>query len=120
MPLLQCPDCGNQVSDRAASCPKCGCPTKNSGPLPIADPAPYVVPPGFAVCEKCFMVGHPQNMLAGSDGVEVGLWLLFLAPGIIYSIWRRANRYDGCTKCRGKMLAGDTPRARLLAQEFFR
>ena len=26
MALLQCPDCGNSVSDQAASCPACGCP----------------------------------------------------------------------------------------------
>lgn len=27
MPLLTCQDCGHQVSDRAATCPKCGAPT---------------------------------------------------------------------------------------------
>jgi len=26
MPLVTCPDCGKQVSDRAGSCPNCGCP----------------------------------------------------------------------------------------------
>ena len=26
MPLMICPDCGNEVSSRAESCPKCGCP----------------------------------------------------------------------------------------------
>src|ERR1039457_3938126 len=26
MPLVTCPDCGNQVSDRAPACPKCGGP----------------------------------------------------------------------------------------------
>lgn len=28
MGLVTCPDCGNQVSDRSDSCPKCGCPVK--------------------------------------------------------------------------------------------
>lgn len=26
MALIQCPECGRQVSSRAASCPNCGCP----------------------------------------------------------------------------------------------
>lgn len=26
MPLIECPDCGHEVSDRAPACPKCGCP----------------------------------------------------------------------------------------------
>ena len=28
MALITCPDCGNQVSSRAASCPKCGAPVR--------------------------------------------------------------------------------------------
>lgn len=28
MGLVQCPDCGNMVSDRAAACPSCGCPAE--------------------------------------------------------------------------------------------
>ena len=27
MPLIQCPDCGKQISSRASSCPNCGCPS---------------------------------------------------------------------------------------------
>jgi hypothetical protein len=26
MPLVTCPECGSQVSSRAAACPRCGCP----------------------------------------------------------------------------------------------
>ena len=35
MALIKCPECGNEVSDRAASCPRCGCPissTSSSSP----------------------------------------------------------------------------------------
>lgn len=35
MALVPCPECSAQVSDRAAKCPRCGCPTKTSA----ADPA---------------------------------------------------------------------------------
>lgn len=26
MALIKCPECGNEISDRAVSCPNCGCP----------------------------------------------------------------------------------------------
>lgn len=29
MALIKCPECGNEVSDKAASCPKCGYPIQN-------------------------------------------------------------------------------------------
>ena len=28
MALIKCPECGNEISDKAYSCPKCGCPIK--------------------------------------------------------------------------------------------
>ena len=34
--------------------------------------------------------------------MECFLWLLFLVPGVIYSIWRIASRYAGCPVCLGK------------------
>lgn len=29
MALIKCPECGRQISDKAASCPNCGCPIAN-------------------------------------------------------------------------------------------
>lgn len=29
MALINCPECGKEISDKAASCPNCGCPVKN-------------------------------------------------------------------------------------------
>lgn len=42
MPLIQCPECGRMVSDRAAECPHCGCPidvriATSSDPVVIKD-----------------------------------------------------------------------------------
>ena len=35
MALIKCPECGNDVSDQAASCPRCGYPVqRSSGPMP--------------------------------------------------------------------------------------
>jgi TM2 domain-containing membrane protein YozV len=39
MPLIQCPDCGREVSTEALACPGCGRPLK-----PPAGPTPPVVP----------------------------------------------------------------------------
>lgn len=36
MPLIQCPDCQNEVSDRAPACPKCGAPI---APSAVASPS---------------------------------------------------------------------------------
>lgn len=29
MSLIKCPECGNEISDKAAACPHCGCPINN-------------------------------------------------------------------------------------------
>ena len=31
MALIKCPECGNMISDKAAHCPRCGCPVGNAG-----------------------------------------------------------------------------------------
>jgi hypothetical protein len=38
MPLIQCPDCGTSISDRAVACVKCGAPVEN----PASTPRPRV------------------------------------------------------------------------------
>ncbi len=30
MPMIKCPECGKEISDKAAACPNCGCPIKKS------------------------------------------------------------------------------------------
>ncbi len=34
MALIKCPECGNQVSDKAAACPSCGCPVSDASSQP--------------------------------------------------------------------------------------
>lgn len=33
MALIQCPECGKEISDKASTCPNCGCPIKVEGPV---------------------------------------------------------------------------------------
>lgn len=45
MALLQCPECGNTISDRATSCPKCGLPLQQQAPQ--IPQYPYAPAPGY-------------------------------------------------------------------------
>jgi predicted RNA-binding Zn-ribbon protein involved in translation (DUF1610 family) len=43
--LIQCPDCGNAVSARAETCPKCGCPIAGGGSTQAHEPQQLYPPP---------------------------------------------------------------------------
>lgn len=51
------------------------------------------------VCPSCLYRGKPKTVTKGNFGVEVMLWLFFLLPGLIYSVWRVSNKYKACPKC---------------------
>lgn len=38
MPLIECPDCGKQISDAAPACPSCGRPMVTDRPAPTRRP----------------------------------------------------------------------------------
>ncbi len=50
-------------------------------------------------CPNCGTVAVPKRYTKGGFITEVILWLLFIVPGIIYSVWRLASRYHGCPQC---------------------
>ena len=56
------------------------------------------------VCKDCGTVAEPKTKARGSMAVEVILWLCFLVPGLIYSVWRLANKYESCPACGGEKL----------------
>lgn len=56
------------------------------------------------VCKDCGTVAAPKRKARGALAVEVILWLCFLLPGLIYSIWRLANKYDACPACSSEKL----------------
>src|SRR5262245_46234065 len=51
------------------------------------------------ICTECGTIGSPVRVTRGYFWLEVLLWLVFLLPGILYSIWRLATRYDACATC---------------------
>lgn len=44
MALIQCPECGQQISDKAPACPKCGCPVAApAAPVASAETAAVMI-----------------------------------------------------------------------------
>ena len=79
MALLLCPDCGNQVSDLAQSCPKCGRPMKAVDPGAVKNPeAATLAKPSAAQSKLPFYrrpitARHIVSILILSGGM---LWLI--------------------------------------------
>src|SRR5579862_4874691 len=55
-------------------------------------------------CLDCGTTDWPKTETPGSFFIEVILWLCFLVPGVIYSVWRLAARYSGCSACGSKRI----------------
>ena len=51
------------------------------------------------LCTRCGYVGNPLRITKGSFVMELCLWLIFLLPGLIYSIWRFSSKEDICPNC---------------------
>ena len=67
------------------------------------------------ICTHCGTISAPKLYTKGSIFLELFLWLLFIIPGLIYSIWRHASRYKGCPKCGApNMIPQDSPMAQKL------
>jgi hypothetical protein len=50
-------------------------------------------------CKKCGNVGPTKATMKGSFAIELVLWLFFLLPGLVYSIWRLTTKGRGCSVC---------------------
>ncbi len=55
-------------------------------------------------CMQCGVDGLPKRQTKGSLAIEIILWLCFLVPGLIYSIWRISTRFDACPACGSNKL----------------
>lgn len=51
------------------------------------------------ICSQCGSTAESKTFTRGSFGIELVLWLCFLIPGLIYSIWRLSTRHEGCRAC---------------------
>lgn len=63
-------------------------------------------------CMNCGTEAEPKTNTRGSMGMEIILWLCFLVPGLIYSIWRLNAKEQVCPACKSnKLIPTNTPNA---------
>lgn len=71
------------------------------------------------ICSNCGHLGHEKQITKGSFGIELILWLCFLIPGLIYSLWRLSSRHSACAHCQAPNLVPvNSPRGMQLATQF--
>lgn len=75
-------------------------------------------PVGALVCTRCGTRTNARTETRGSFIIELALWLLFIIPGLIYSLWRLSSRRDVCHACGAPDLVPvDSPVGRKLLSE---
>lgn len=75
-------------------------------------------PDARMICTACGSQAHPKTTTRGSFLIEVILWLCFIIPGVIYSLWRISTRAKACPACGATSLVpADSPVGRKLAKD---
>lgn len=71
------------------------------------------------ICTSCGSTVSPENHTKGSILIEIVLWLAFIIPGLIYSIWRLTSKQQVCPACKKPTLIPlNTPVGQKHAREF--
>lgn len=71
------------------------------------------------ICSACGTTGQVRRETPGSFLIEVILWLCFLVPGLIYTIWRYSRRHWICKVCGNSALVPvSSPAGRSLAEKY--
>jgi len=71
------------------------------------------------ICTTCGTTASPKNHTKGSIFIEIILWLAFIVPGLIYSIWRLTSKQQICPACmKPTMIPLNTPAGQKYAREF--
>lgn len=72
------------------------------------------------VCTSCGYAGPTVTKTKGHFALEVVLWLAFLIPGLIYSVWRLTTRHEACPGCgNANTLPIEAPMAQKFLKENF-
>lgn len=71
-----------------------------------------------SVCKNCGYTGFPITHVKGSCCIEIALWLTFLLPGVIYTVWRLSSKEKICPSCKkATMIPINTPIGRKLLKD---
>lgn len=55
-------------------------------------------------CSTCGHEGPTKLKTKGSLLIEIVLWICFIVPGLVYSLWRISTRHKVCTQCGSSTL----------------
>jgi hypothetical protein len=70
------------------------------------------------ICIKCKTQERPHTKTPGSLWIEIILWLCFLIPGLIYSVWRLTSRKKVCEACESpEIIPIDSPEGIRLSRQ---
>jgi len=70
---------------------------------------------GEVVCTTCGHVGKAKKLTKGSIWIEIILWIFFIFPGILYSLWRLISKQDVCSQCNNPtIIPVNTPKGQEL------
>jgi hypothetical protein len=74
----------------------------------------------LSICKDCGTAHYGDRVLPGSGWIELVLWLAWLVPGILYSIWRRSNGRLTCAACGSRQVVLiATPVGAQLARQYY-
>ncbi len=70
------------------------------------------------ICVNCGTIGTPKTVTKGSISTEIVLWLFFIVPGVLYSLWRLTTRAKACRSCGAEnMVPLNSPMGKKLQHE---
>ncbi len=71
------------------------------------------------ICPNCGTIGKPKAVTRGSILIEIVLWLFFIIPGVIYSVWRLTTKTKACRACEAEnMIPLNSPMGKKIQNEF--
>ncbi|MCX2863732.1 hypothetical protein OOZ63_18035 [Paucibacter sp. PLA-PC-4] len=72
------------------------------------------------ICKQCGTLHDGSHNLPGNGWIEFVLWLAWLVPGLIYSIWRRSKKKPACRSCGNReLIAVESPVGSKLLREHY-
>ena len=70
------------------------------------------------VCDNCHHIGPAISKTPGSIFFEIVLWIIFILPGVLYSIYRLISKKQVCSVCESDQLIPiDSPRGKELVDQ---
>lgn len=101
--IIQCPECGGNVSDKAAACPHCGCPVAAATPAPAPENAGKEE---YLCCPQCHSRELQPERRGFSTGKALGGALVFGLYGILAGNIGASDEKLVCLKCGNRFNVG--------------